>query len=131
MDANQLPTPFITSVDLRTREEVSEEMRNHMEIAHMLQIKLAEAEAKKIEMELRKIEMEARKIEAETAAGIAEREPPEPTSDNILQQPSSSYVELLLTKEMQFQDQKFNKMLQNLSGDFSPHSGRFMFSGPT
>ena len=54
-DANQLPTPFITSVDLRTRGEVSDELKQHVEVAHMLIIRQEEAVAKRIEMEAEKM----------------------------------------------------------------------------
>ena len=50
LDANHLPTPYVTPVDLRTREEVTEDLKQHVETAHQLQIRLAEAESKKLEM---------------------------------------------------------------------------------
>ena len=49
--------------------------RLHVETAHMLQIRMAEADAKRIEMEAKKIEMEAKKTEADTARILAERDP--------------------------------------------------------
>ena len=73
-DANQLPTPFVTAADLRTREEVNEEMNKHVEHAHMLTIRLAEANAKQLEMTARKLEMEAKKYELETARMQMERD---------------------------------------------------------
>ena len=73
-DANQLPTPFVTAADLRTREEVNEEMNKHVETAHMLAVRLAEANAKQLEMTARKIEMEAKKYELETARMQLERD---------------------------------------------------------
>ena len=87
-DANQLPTPYLTSAELRTREEVSEDLRLHIETAHMLTIRQAEAQAKALEMEARKIEMEARKYEAETARILANREP-QLIADESRQTPSA------------------------------------------
>ena len=78
-DENLTPTPYVTPQELRTREEVSEDLRNHVETAHTLRIRLAEADAKRIEMEAPKLEMEVRKIEADTARALAECEPQQPT----------------------------------------------------
>ena len=75
LDANQLPTPYITPPDLQRREEVSEDLRVHVDSAHMMPIKMAEAEFKKIEAEARRIEARAREIEAETAREVASRDP--------------------------------------------------------
>ena len=55
VDANQLPTPFITPAYLRTYEEVTEELRLHVETAHTILLRMADAEAKKLEMEARKL----------------------------------------------------------------------------
>ena len=68
LDANHLPTPYVTPADLRTREEVSDDLKLHIETAHTLSIRMAEAEAKKLEMEAKKLEMEVRKLEVEAAA---------------------------------------------------------------
>ena len=88
-DANQLPTPYLTNAELRTREEVSEDLRLHIETAHKLLIRQAEAQAKALEMEARKIEMEARKYEAETARILANREPQLQTDDDSRPPPSA------------------------------------------
>ena len=73
LDSNHLPTPYVTPADLRTREEVSEDLRQHVETAHTLQIRLAEVESKKLEIETKKLEMEVRKMEVENAQAIADR----------------------------------------------------------
>ena len=67
-DANSQPTPYVTPTGLRTREDVNEDLKQHVDTAHLLPIRLAEAES-------RKLEMEARKIEAEAARNISLREP--------------------------------------------------------
>ena len=36
LDANHLPRPYVTPAELRTREEVSEDLRQHVETAHTL-----------------------------------------------------------------------------------------------
>ena len=74
-DANDTPTPYVTPFGLPTREDVAEDLGQHVETAHMLQIRLAEADAKKLEMEANKLEMESQKIKAETARSAAERDP--------------------------------------------------------
>ena len=38
-DENQLPTPYVTAADLRTREEVSADMDSHVNVAHQLIIR--------------------------------------------------------------------------------------------
>ena len=73
LDANHLPTPYVTPADLRTREEVSEDMKQHVETAHELSIRKDEAEAKKLEMEAKKLEFEVRKMEVELARSQADR----------------------------------------------------------
>lgn len=73
LDNNHLPTPYVMPADLRTREEVFEDMRQHVETAHKLRIRMTEAEAKKIEMEAKKLKFEVRKMEVENAKAIADR----------------------------------------------------------
>lgn len=73
LDANGIATPYVTPTGLQTREDVNEDLRVHVDTAHLLPIRLAEAETKKIEAE-------ARRIEAEAARNLSTREPaPQPT----------------------------------------------------
>ena len=55
IDANNLSTPYVTPADLRTREEVSADINQHVETAHTLRIRMAEANAKKMEMEAKSL----------------------------------------------------------------------------
>lgn len=85
-DANDTPTTSVTPPGLPTREEVAEDLRQHVVMAHILQIRLAEANAKQMEMEAKKLKMESQKIEAETARRLAEREPQQLPPQNEQQQ---------------------------------------------
>ena len=55
LDANQQPTPYVTPTGLRTRDEVNGDLKQHVDTAHMLPMRLAEAESRKLDMEARKI----------------------------------------------------------------------------
>ena len=67
-DDNGQPTPFITPEGISTRAEVSEELREHVHMAHELVV-----EHKKLEVA--KINAEAAKIHAEAVKHTAENPP--------------------------------------------------------
>ena len=59
------PTPFETSDDNTARAEVTEELKNHIEVANLLPIKLEEQKAKTAEANAKSREADAKVIEAE------------------------------------------------------------------
>ena len=64
-DANNLRGPYVTSLDNVRREEVTDDLKNHVEMAHLLPIRLEEAATKKIEAEANKLLAEAQRIQAD------------------------------------------------------------------
>ena len=71
---NQMP--YITPVGIQTREEVNEELRQHVETAHLLPIRLNESA--RIDAEARRQEALARTVEAEAARNLSTRDPTPP-----------------------------------------------------
>ena len=75
------PTPYITPDGLTTRQEVNEDLKFHVDTAHMMVIRFNEWEAKRIDAE-------ARKNEAKTSRNLSTREPlPPSVQDELVQQP--------------------------------------------
>ena len=89
LNADQQPTPFITSEDNTKKEEVSEELKNHMERAHLLPIRLAENATKAREVEALVIQANATLIREETAKLRAQQQLSEPSSPTEHDRPSS------------------------------------------
>ena len=67
-DANNIRGPYITSIDNTKREEVTADLDKHIEMAHILPIRLKEKTANEINSRARELEAEANKI-------LASREP--------------------------------------------------------
>lgn len=61
-DHNNIRRPFITSEDNRWREELTEDIKQHVEMAHMIPIRLEDAATKKIEAKACKVEAKASRI---------------------------------------------------------------------
>ena len=82
-DANNIHRPYVTHPDNVRREEVTEDLKQLVEMAHLLPIRLEEAASCKIEAEANKILAEAQRL-------TASRDPPAqvPRSDN--EQPSEA-----------------------------------------
>ena len=68
-DDNGLPTPYITPEGIATRVEVSEELREHVRMAHELIVQHKKLEVEKIQAEADKIRAEAEKTAAERPPG--------------------------------------------------------------
>ena len=60
--------PYLTSLDKTKRDEVVEDLKNHMEMTHLLPIRLAEDETKKMEARANALLAEAKKLEEENIA---------------------------------------------------------------
>ena len=57
-DGDDNPTAYITPPDLQRREEVVADLREHVNMAHELPLKLVETDVKKLATETAKIEAE-------------------------------------------------------------------------
>ena len=64
-------TPFFTSDSNTKKEEVIEELKNHVEMAHLLPIRLAEDRTKALENQAQLVQAEANKLREETAHLLA------------------------------------------------------------
>ena len=81
-DADENPTPYITPPYLQRRDKVSDDLKQHVFMAHELPLRHADAANNKLMAEATKIREETAKINAEAAA----RAPPQPQQ----QQPASA-----------------------------------------
>ena len=80
--------PFVTSSDLPTRADVSAELDKHVEMAHLLPIRLEENRTKTIEAEAQATKAEANKIHEETQRILASNQ--KTASTNGSSSPSSA-----------------------------------------
>ena len=62
---------------------MNEELKTHIETAHLIPIRLNESEAKRIDAEARRQEAQARTIEAEATRNLSTRDPTPPTPQQL------------------------------------------------
>ena len=70
-DGDDCPQPYATPSNLQTRDEVSQDLREHVFRAHELPLRVSEAA-------VNKLKAETGKIQAETARVVADRPAPAP-----------------------------------------------------
>ena len=63
-DDNGMPTPYITPEGIASRAEVSEELKEHVRMAHELIVQHKKLEVEKIQAEADKIRAEAQRVAA-------------------------------------------------------------------
>ena len=68
-DDNVIPTPYITEEGLPKREEVAQDLKEHLRRAHELPLQAAQQEVEKLKAEADKLRSEAEKLRAERPAG--------------------------------------------------------------